>query len=89
MLPGYMHSFASDARKASNNPSQPPNAISGGALDKNFRSCLPLESTGSNEPYKVIADENGWRLDGTMVFDVCENGQPRKYRFFAQKIGAE
>jgi hypothetical protein len=87
MLPHYIHKFAEDARKTSRDPSQPPNAISTGALDKNFRACLPVESTGNNEPYKVIADDAGWRLEGALVFDVCENGQPRRYRFFAQKVG--
>lgn len=87
-LPGYMHSFAEDARKTSGEPGRPPNAISGGSLDKNFRACLPVESTGNNEPYKVVADESGWRLEANLIFDVCENGQPRRYRFFAQRIGA-
>jgi hypothetical protein len=87
--PNYLHKFSDDARKSSKDPSQAPNAISAGALDKNFRACLPLETTGNNEPYKVIADENGWRLDGTLVFDVCENGQPRKFVFFARKIGSD
>lgn len=86
-LPGYMHSFAEDARKTSSEPGRAPNAISAGSLDKNFRACLPLDSTGNNEPYKVVADESGWKLQGTFIFDVCENGQPRRYRFFAQRIG--
>lgn len=86
-LPGYMHKFSEDARKTSRQPGSPPNAISAGALDKNFRACLPLESTGDNMPYTVVADGDGWKLEGALVFDVCENGQPRRYRFFAQKIG--
>jgi hypothetical protein len=86
-LPGYMHKFSEDARKSSREPGEPPNAISAGALDKNFRACLPVESTGTNDPYKVVADADGWKLEGMLIFDVCENGQPRRYRFFAQKIG--
>jgi len=86
-LPGYMHKFSEDAKKTSNKPGAPPNAISAGALDKNFRACLPVESTGTNEPYRVVADGDGWKLEGTYVFAVCENGQPRRYRFFAQRLG--
>jgi hypothetical protein len=87
--PDYLHKFSEDARKTSTDPRQPPNAISAGALDKNFRACLPLETTGNNDPYKIMADENGWRLDGAVVFDVCENGTPRQFLFFARRVGAE
>lgn len=86
-LPGYLHSFSEDARRGGGDPGRPPHAISAGALDKNFRACLPVDGTGTNEPYRVVADGNGWRLEGTFVFDVCENGQPRRYRFFAQRLG--
>lgn len=86
-LPSYMHKFSEDARKTSTSPGSAPNAISAGALDKNFRACLPLESTGNNMPYIVVADDSGWTLEGTFIFDVCENGQPRPYRFFAQRVG--
>lgn len=82
-----MHKFSEDARKTSTSPGSAPNAISAGALDKNFRACLPLESTGNNMPYIVVADDSGWTLEGALVFDVCENGQPRRYRFFAQRVG--
>jgi len=62
-LPSYMHSFKEDAQKASDDPSQAPNSISGAALDKNYRACLHTADDGNNQPYKVIADENGWKLD--------------------------
>jgi hypothetical protein len=45
-----------------------------------------VQGTGSNQPYKVKADGNGWLLEGMAVFDVCENGQPRQFRFFAQRV---
>ena len=88
-LPGYLHSFEADARKSSDSPNQPPNAISGRALDGNFLACLPLKQDGSNAAYKIKASKSGWLLQPTMIFDVCENGQPRKYKFFAEKVGTE
>ncbi len=85
-LPGYMTSFAEQARKSSENPGSPPNAISGTQIDGNFRACLPVQGTGTNQPYKVKADKNGWMLEGGVVFDVCENGQPVQYRLFGQRV---
>jgi hypothetical protein len=82
-LPDGMHSFAKDAQKDNKDPNKPPNVISGGSLDDNFRWCLPAELDGDNQPYKVTSESDGWRLEPTMVFDVCENGQPRRIRFFA------
>jgi hypothetical protein len=85
MLPTYLHSFAEDAKKESEKPGTAPNAISGSALDGNFAACLPIKTTGNNPPYTVKADKDGWRLEPTMLFDICENGVPVQYRFFAQR----
>jgi hypothetical protein len=84
-----MHSFEEDSKKTSRDPKQAPNSISGKAMDKNFRACLPTETTGNNQPYKVKADNGGWQLEPTLEFDICENGQPRRYRFMAQRIGGD
>jgi hypothetical protein len=84
--PNYLHIFADDARKRSRDPNEPPNAISAGALDKNFRACSPVEQIGNNVPYKVVADEKGWQLQPTLVFDVCENAKPVRVRLFGVKI---
>jgi hypothetical protein len=89
MLPKFMHLFADDARRSSRNPLEPPNVISAKALDKNFRACLPVDRTGSNAPYKIIADEQGWKIEPVLILDVCENGQPRKIAVFGQRLGAE
>ncbi len=61
-LPSYMHKFAEDATKASEEPGDPPNAISAGALDKNYVACLPINQEGNDHPYTVDADESGWQL---------------------------
>lgn len=81
----HIHKFSEDAKQASDQPNKPPNAISARALDDNFQSCLPMDIAGNNAPYKVIAQRGGWRLEPAVVFDVCENGVPVKYRFMAQR----
>jgi hypothetical protein len=81
-----LHKFADDARKSSDKPLAPPNAISAKALDGNFTACSPLKATGPNRPYIVRQTKDGWELDPTVDFLICENGQPRRYRFFAQKV---
>jgi hypothetical protein len=89
MLPDYMHKFREDARRSSRDPNQPPNVLRADKLDTNFKACLPVEETGSNAPYKVLADEHGWRLEPALLFDVCENGKLMRYRFMAQRVFAE
>jgi hypothetical protein len=84
-----LHKFADDARKASERPNDPPNAISAKALDGNFKACSPIAMTGQNQPYKVMDSKDGWRLDPLVDFLVCENGQPKRYRFMAQAIAPE
>jgi hypothetical protein len=83
-----LHKFTEDARKTSADPAQPPNVISAKDLDGNFTACSPLPATGANQPYKVLQEKDGWKLEPTLDFLICENGQPRRYRFFAQKVGS-
>lgn len=65
----------------------PPYAIRAGDLDKNFSLCYPEPTDGNNTPYTIDrTSDGGWKLRGTQIFDVCENGQPQKYRFFAEKL---
>lgn len=87
-LPEYMHSFDEDAQKDSKDPNEPPNCISGRSLDKNFSACLPISDDGQNAPYKVKADEDGWKLEPVLTLDICENGVPRKIKVFGKKIGS-
>jgi hypothetical protein len=75
-----LHSFVQDAKR---DPKQPLNA---GALDRNFRAVNPLQQEGNNAPYKVTQDEGGWKLEPTLVFDVCENGKLVKYQFFGKRL---
>lgn len=75
-----LHKFVEDAKR---DPKQPLHA---GALDKNFRAVNPLQQEGNNAPYKVTQDESGWKLEPTLVFDVCENGKLVKYHFFGKRV---
>lgn len=81
----HLHKFSEDAKKSSDQPNEPPNAISARALDDNFASCLPMDIAGNNSPYRVIAQSGGWRLEPAVEFDVCENGVAVKYRFMAAR----
>ena len=81
-----MHSFTKDAQKSSTNAKEPPNVLRADKLDRNFEACLPKEMTGNNQPYKVKADEDGWKLEPELEIDVCENGQLKRYKFIGQKV---
>jgi hypothetical protein len=83
-----LHKFTEDAQKQSDNPAEPPNSISAKSLDMNFAMCAPMQSTGANQPYIVIQEESGWRLEPALEFQICENGELRRFRFFAQRVGA-
>lgn len=63
-----------------------PRTISAKHLDNNFVTCYPKPLRGQGgEPYKIRYEERGWTMEPTMEFDVCENGEPAKYRFVAQR----
>jgi hypothetical protein len=65
----------------------PPYVIRASNLDKNFSLCYPISIEGNNAPYSVIrAGEEGYTFKGNRVFDVCENGKPVKYLFFAERL---
>lgn len=65
----------------------PPFVIRASQLDKNFGLCYPIDLDGDNHPYKVVrTSDQGYRLRGNKVFDVCENGKPVKYMFFAERL---
>jgi hypothetical protein len=63
---------------------QPPYALRARDLDKNFGLCYPIPFDGGGGAYSIERpSDGGYYLKGTKVFDVCENGQPVRYRFFA------
>lgn len=64
---------------------EPPFALKAADLDKNFGLCYPMEMGGDNAPYTIErSGDEGYKLRGTKPFDVCENGQPVRYLFFAE-----
>lgn len=78
--------FSDDLGGGGKDPNKPPSVISAGKLDRNFQRCLPVKMDGNNVAYKADYTDGGWKLIGSTTFDVCENGQPVKYRFFAEKV---
>jgi len=83
-----LHEFKSQL--SGQDEKKPPYAIRAKDLDDNFSKCAPQMLDGNNHPYRVIrAANNNWRLEGTRIFDVCENGVPVKYRMFAEKLEAQ
>ena len=69
---------------------QPPFVIRARDLDKNFGLCYPLPMEGNNAPYVIERpSDEGYRLKGKMIFDVCENGKPAKYLFFAERAPSQ
>ena len=67
--------------------SQPPFVIRARDLDGNFGMCFPMPIDGANAPYVIERSVDGhWRLRGGKEFDVCENGQPVKYKVFAERM---
>lgn len=75
----------SDDLKGGDDPNSPPCVISAGKLDRNFARCSPIKQDGNAAPYKVDQTDEGWKLLPAVAFDVCENGQPVKYNFIAQR----
>jgi hypothetical protein len=73
------------ARRGDPRSGGPPYQIRGADLDANFKKASPASDTGNDTSYRVSESQDGWRLVGTKVFDVCENGRALKYRFFAQR----
>ena len=69
------------------NLNQPPYAIKAGDLDKNFELCHPLPVDGNNAAYTIDRSvDGGFRLRGQRIFNVCENGRPVQYLFFAELL---
>lgn len=65
----------------------PPFVIKASDLDGNFSQCYLLPTEGDNAPYVIErTSDDGYTLRGARIFDVCENGQPVKYLFFASKV---
>lgn len=76
----------SDDLQGGNDPNSPPSVISAGKLDRNFARCSPVPQDGDAAPYKVDKTDDGWKILPAVEFDVCENGEPVKYKFLAERV---
>lgn len=84
-----LHKFKNDLG-GKEDTKKPPFVISASKLDKNFGLCYLLPVDGNNAPYVIDrSTDGGYKLQGSKVFDVCENGKPAKYRLFAERISDE
>ena len=80
------HSFEKQAAQGGTDYTKPPFRIRGKDLDDNFKQLVPKKWEGDGpHPYRIEGDENGWYLYPSVIFDVCENGEPRRYSFVARK----
>ena len=85
-----LHEFKNDL--SGNDTAAPPFVIRASNLDKNFQIVSIMESSGNNSPYRVVRPAGGdgpYKLEPQKVFDVCENGKPVKYAFFASRVVQE
>jgi hypothetical protein len=65
----------------------PPYTLRARDLDKNFGLCYPIPVEGNNAAYQIVrTGDEGYTLKGGKAFDVCENGKPVKYLFFAERV---
>jgi hypothetical protein len=84
-----LHKFKSELSAGSGEAAikSPPFVIRASNLDKNFSLCYPMPVDGNNAAYRIVrVTDEGYRLEGAKVFDVCENGKLVKYRFFADRL---
>lgn len=67
----------------------PPYVLRASDLDHNFSVVHLKPADGNNSPYIIKRDDDGYTLEGTRVFPVCENGKAVSYRFFASLVASE
>jgi hypothetical protein len=84
-----LHKFKNELTAGSGDgaTSAPPFVIRARDLDGNFSKCYPVPTDGGGFAYDVVrSSDEGYRLVGRKIFDVCENGKAVKYRFFAERL---
>ena len=67
---------------------QPPYVLRASDLDHNFSLVHLKPADGNNSPYIIRRSDDGYALEGTRIFPVCENGKPVSYRFFASVVAS-
>ena len=89
-----LHKFERDLKNRPGPGSNaPPVSIRAKDLDENYKKVTAVVTTNNEAGYVPDYDPK-YTKDGTELrfwgyeFDVCENGQPVKYRLLGQKKGA-
>lgn len=85
-----LHEFKNQL-SASQDTGSPPYVIRASDLDKNFKICSVIETSGPDNAYRVVrpaGPDGPYQLVGQKTFDVCENGKPVKYVFFANRVAS-
>lgn len=77
--------FSELAKQRGTDFTKPPYRVPAKDLDENFKKLTPMQQEGSQRPYTVEFTEEGWELKPEVLFDVCENGAPTKFKFLCQK----
>jgi hypothetical protein len=63
----------------------PPRTVSAPKLDENFARCMPAQR-GLLADLQLNFTHEGWYLESDgLLFDVCENGTPVKYRLLGKR----
>jgi hypothetical protein len=81
-----LHKFKDDLSKKSSDGTGPPSRISASALDGNFKKVSPIAMDGEGRAYTIETTDEGWKLLPQVEFDICENGQPRKWWMVATRV---
>jgi len=80
-----LYKFKEDVGKRGTDYTKPPYRIPADKMDENFAKLTPADVEGDPPPYKIDDDDEGWTLVPQAPFDVCENGQPVRWLFVAQR----
>ena len=77
--------FSDLAARKGTDYTQPPYRVPSKILDENFKKVAPASTEGETRPYSITQTEDGWLLNPEVLFDVCENGQLRRFKFVCQR----
>jgi hypothetical protein len=80
-----LYKFQEQVGKRGTDYTKPPYRIPADKMDENFAKLSPAEVDGEPPPYQITSTEEGWILQPQAAFDVCENGQPVRWLFCAQR----
>jgi hypothetical protein len=80
-----LYKFKDQVDKRGKDYTKPPYRIPADKMDENFAKVAPADTDGEPPAYKIDSTDEGWVLVPQAAFDVCENGQPARWLFCAQR----